>query len=204
MIIDYEANTDKLVRLGDVVDQFKGKAVPAKAEPGEFAVINLSDMTPNGIAYDDLKTFSEERRKLLRFLLEDGDVLIASKGTVQKLLFSKIRASVKLLPHQISQYYDLRKNSVVSTSSFSLRQRLVVPIWTMLIRERLSSICRQLTSWTSKFLKYRLLNKITKLPPIYVVVPISIVRWSVQSKSGKISSIMLQKLYLEINQKPAN
>ena len=85
MIIDYEANTDKLVRLGDVVDQFKGKAVPAKAEPGEFAVINLSDMTPNGIAYDDLKTFSEERRKLLRFLLEDGDVLIASKGTVQKV-----------------------------------------------------------------------------------------------------------------------
>ena len=85
LIIDYEANTDKLVRLGDVVDQFKGKAVPAKAEPGEFAVINLSDMTPNGIAYDDLKTFSEERRKLLRFLLEDGDVLIASKGTVQKV-----------------------------------------------------------------------------------------------------------------------
>ena len=33
-----------------------------------------------------------------------------------------------LSPHQISQYYDLRKNSVVSTSSFSLRQRLVVPI----------------------------------------------------------------------------
>ena len=27
LIIDYEANTDKLVRLGDVVDQFKGKAV---------------------------------------------------------------------------------------------------------------------------------------------------------------------------------
>ena len=94
LIIDYEANTDKLVRLGDVVDQFKGKAVPAKAEPGEFAVINLSDMTSNGIAYDNLKTFSEERRKLLRFLLEDGDVLIASKGTVQKLLFSKIKVSV--------------------------------------------------------------------------------------------------------------
>ena len=85
LIIDYEANTDKLVRLGDVVDQFKGKAVPAKAKPGEFAVINLSDMTSNGIAYDNLKTFSEERRKLLRFLLEDGDVLIASKGTVQKV-----------------------------------------------------------------------------------------------------------------------
>ena len=160
-------------------------------------------MTPNGIAYDDLKTFSEERRKLLRFLLEDGDVLIASKGTVQKVAVFEDQASVKLLPHPILQYYDLRKNSVV-LHKFSLRPKLVVPIWIMLIRERLSSICRQLTSWTSKFLKYRLLNKITKLPPIYVVVPISIVRWSVQSKSGKISSIMLQKLYLEIDKKPAN
>lgn len=84
-LISYEETHDNLVRLGDVVDQFKGKAVPAKAEPGEFAVINLSDMLPDGIAYDQLKTFDEERRKLLRFLLEDGDVLIASKGTVQKV-----------------------------------------------------------------------------------------------------------------------
>ena len=121
-----------------------------------------------------------------------------------KLLFSTIRASVTFLPHQISQYYDLRKNFVVSTSSFSLRPKLVVPIWTTLIRERLSSIYRQLTSWTSKFLRYRLLSKITKLRPIYVGVPISTVRWFVQSKSGKISNTMLQKLYLEINQKPAN
>ena len=84
-LIDYEEHQSNLVRLGDVVDQFKGKAVSAKAEPGEFAVINLSDMTPDGISYQHLKTFSEERRKLLRFLLEDGDVLIASKGTVQKV-----------------------------------------------------------------------------------------------------------------------
>ena len=62
LIVNYEANTDKLIRLGDVVDQFKGKAVPAKAEPGEFAVINLSDMTPSGILYKNLKTFSEERQ----------------------------------------------------------------------------------------------------------------------------------------------
>ena len=41
MIIDYEANTDKLVRLGDVVDQFKGKAVPAKAEPVSYTHLTL-------------------------------------------------------------------------------------------------------------------------------------------------------------------
>ena len=204
LIIDYEANTDKLVRLGDVVDQFKGKAVPAKAEPGEFAVINLSDMTPNGIAYDDLKTFSEERRKLLRFLLEDGDVLIASKGTVQKVAVFENQGKREVVASSNITVLRPRKNSVVSTSSSFLRPKLVVPIWTMLIRERLSSIYRQLTSWTSKFLRYRLLSKITKLRPTYVGVPISTVRWFVQSKSGKISSIMLQKLYLEINQKPAN
>ena len=109
LIIDYEANTDKLVRLGDVVDQFKGKAVPAKAEPGEFAVINLSDMTSNGIAYDNLKTFSEERRKLLRFLLEDGDVLIASKGTVQK----------------VAVFEDQGKREVVASSNITVLLSLI-------------------------------------------------------------------------------
>ena len=128
LIIDYEANTDKLVRLGDVVDQFKGKAVPAKAEPGEFAVINLSDMTPNGIAYDDLKTFSEERRKLLRFLLEDGDVLIASKGTVQKVAVFEDQGKREVVASSNITVLRPKENSVVSTSSFSLRQRLVVPI----------------------------------------------------------------------------
>ena len=67
LIIDYEANTDKLVRLGDVVDQFKGKAVPAKAEPGEFAVINLSDMTSNGIAYDNLRRFLKNAENYYAF-----------------------------------------------------------------------------------------------------------------------------------------
>ena len=128
LIIDYEANTDKLVRLGDVVDQFKGKAVPAKAEPGEFAVINLSDMTPNGIAYDDLKTFSEERRKLLRFLLEDGDVLIASKGTVQKVAVFENQGKREVVASSNITVLRPKEKLRGSTSSFSLRQRLVVPI----------------------------------------------------------------------------
>ena len=42
-------------------------------------------MTPNGIAYDDLKHFLSERHKLFTISWEDGDVLIASKGTVQKV-----------------------------------------------------------------------------------------------------------------------
>ncbi len=80
----------KLVHLAIFVDQFKGKAVPAKAEPGEFAVINLSVMTPNGVLTDDLKTFSEERRKFVP--LEDGDVLLLLRE-LYSCCFRKIRAN---------------------------------------------------------------------------------------------------------------
>ena len=193
LIVNYEANTDKLIRLGDVVDQFKGKAVPAKAEPGEFAVINLSDMTPSGILYKNLKTFSEERRKLLRFLLEDGDVLIASKGTVQK----------------VAVFEDQGKREVVASSNITVLRpkeklrgfyiKFFLETEIMLIRVRPSLTYRLLTSWILKSLRYQLLSKIIRLPLIYVAALISIVRWFVQSKSGRISNIMLRKLYLETN-----
>lgn len=81
----YLNNKQEKVILGEVVECFKGKAVSSKVEAGDFALINLSDMTPTGIAYDQLRTFHLERRQLLRYLLEDGDVLIASKGTVKKI-----------------------------------------------------------------------------------------------------------------------
>lgn len=81
----YLNNNQEKVILGEVVDCFKGKAVSSKVEAGDFALINLSDMTPTGIAYEQLRTFHLERRQLLRYLLEDGDVLIASKGTIKKI-----------------------------------------------------------------------------------------------------------------------
>ena len=195
LIIDYEANTDKLVRLGDVVDQFKGKAIPAKAEPGEFAVINLSDMTSNGIAYDNLKTFSEERRKLLRFLLEDGDVLIASKGTVQK----------------VAVFEDQGKREVVASSNITVL-RPKEKLRGFYIKFFLETeIGRAYLDYADKGKAVLNLStadlldiKIPEIPIIkllrtYVGVPITTVRWFVQSRSGKISSKTLQKPYLGIN-----
>ncbi|WP_019793044.1 restriction endonuclease subunit S, partial [Streptococcus sobrinus] len=44
-----------------------------------------SDMTEFGIDYDHLKTFDDEQDKLQKYLLETGDVLVASKGTVKKV-----------------------------------------------------------------------------------------------------------------------
>ncbi|MGT2752278.1 restriction endonuclease subunit S [Streptococcus porcinus] len=93
---NYLNNSDiKKITIGDVVECFKGKAVSSKVEDGEFALINLSDMSLAGINYQNLRTFHLERRQLLRYFLEDGDVLIASKGTVKKVcVFQKQKREI--------------------------------------------------------------------------------------------------------------
>ncbi|MGT2934720.1 restriction endonuclease subunit S [Streptococcus castoreus] len=85
LIRDYLADGREKVRLGEVVDCFKGKAVSRKVESGDFGLINLSDMGSLGIQYDHVRTFHMDRRQLLRYLLEEGDLLIASKGTLKKV-----------------------------------------------------------------------------------------------------------------------
>lgn len=75
----------KTYLLSELVDCFKGKAVPSKAEAGDIRIINLSDMSPLGIDYHNLRTFQDEQRSLLKYLLQEADVLIASKGTVKKV-----------------------------------------------------------------------------------------------------------------------
>ncbi|MGT2961436.1 restriction endonuclease subunit S [Streptococcus caballi] len=82
---EYKLNQIKKVKLGDIAEIFKGKALPAKTKSGEFALINLRDMTEIGVDYSQLQTFSADRKTLLHFLLQEGDVLIASKGTVKKV-----------------------------------------------------------------------------------------------------------------------
>ena len=138
-----------------------------------------------GIAYDNLKTFSEERRKLLRFLLEDGDVLIASKGTVQK----------------VAVFEDQGKREVVASSNITVlrpKEKLRGFYIKFFLETEIGRAYLDY-AWILKFLRYRLLSKIIKLLPTYVGVPITTVRWFVQSRSGKISSKTLQKPYLGIN-----
>ncbi|MFC3931261.1 restriction endonuclease subunit S [Streptococcus dentapri] len=85
LIEDYLANSVVKLPLSQIVRAFKGKAVSSKAEPGGISYINLSDITEFGIDYSQLKTFKDEETKLAKYLLETGDVLVASKGTVKKI-----------------------------------------------------------------------------------------------------------------------
>ena len=84
-IADYMTSSTAKVAIKDVTEHFKGKAVSRLGDEGNVSVINLSDMTSMGIDYAALKRIEMDKRAVLRYLLQDGDVLIASKGTVKKI-----------------------------------------------------------------------------------------------------------------------
>ena len=75
----------KKLRLKDAATVFRGKAVNAKAESGNVAVINISNITDTGIDYEHLDQIEEEERKVSRYILEDGDVLVTARGTTVKI-----------------------------------------------------------------------------------------------------------------------
>ncbi|SDO58747.1 Type I restriction modification DNA specificity domain-containing protein [Streptococcus equinus] len=81
----YRENNVPKIPLREVTEHFKGKAVSKFNDDGNISVINLSDMLETGINYNSLKKIEAEEQSLKRYLLQEGDVLIASKGTVKKI-----------------------------------------------------------------------------------------------------------------------
>lgn len=75
----------KKLRLKDSATVFRGKAVNAKSENGNVAVINISNITDTGIDYENLDQIEEEERKVSRYILEGGDVLVTARGTTVKI-----------------------------------------------------------------------------------------------------------------------
>lgn len=81
----FTASPVKKLRLKDVATVFRGKAVNTKSESGNVSVINISNITDTGIDYDGLDQIEEEERKVSRYLLKDGDVLVTARGTTVKI-----------------------------------------------------------------------------------------------------------------------
>ncbi len=84
-LLHYQDSLVKKEKLKDVADVFRGKAVTEKADGGNVAVINISNITDTGITYESLDTIVAEERKIGRYLLEDGDVLVTTKGYAVKI-----------------------------------------------------------------------------------------------------------------------
>ena len=79
----YSSSKNK-VKLKDVSEIFRGKTVNNKTVDGNIGVINISNISENGIDYDHLERFTEEERKVKRYELQEGDVLLTCRGTTIK------------------------------------------------------------------------------------------------------------------------
>lgn len=84
-LLEYQNATIKKAELKEVSEIFRGKAITSKTEDGNVSVVNISNISETGIDYDNLDKINEEERKVARYLLQPGDVLIATKGFAIKV-----------------------------------------------------------------------------------------------------------------------
>ena len=80
----YRKKAISKISLKEAAECFKGKAVSASESDGNIAVINLRDIEETGLNYSALKALTADPQSLSRYLLKDGDVLVATKGTLKK------------------------------------------------------------------------------------------------------------------------
>lgn len=73
------------IKLKEVAEVFRGKSVLKRdTSPGSVAVLNISDIENGEIDYTGLDTIEEEERKIKRYQLENGDVVLSCRGTAIK------------------------------------------------------------------------------------------------------------------------
>jgi len=85
----YQATTKK-IKIKEVAEIFRGKSVMKKdIQPGEYKILNISDIEEGEINYKNMITIAEDARKILRYELKFGDVVISCRGTMNKVAVFK-------------------------------------------------------------------------------------------------------------------
>lgn len=84
------------VKLRDVADIFRGKSVLKQdLRAGNIKVLNISNIEDGDVRLDHLETIDEEERKVKRYVLLPGDLVMACRGTVNKLaIFPEAESTV--------------------------------------------------------------------------------------------------------------
>jgi hypothetical protein len=78
------------VKIKEIAEIFRGKSVLKKdIQPGEYKVLNISDIKEGEINYKNMITIAEDARKILRYELLPGDVVISCRGTMNKVAVFK-------------------------------------------------------------------------------------------------------------------
>jgi len=90
-IRQFKQSAIKKVQLKDIAEVFRGKSILKKdVAPGPIAVLNLSNIDNGEIDTSELATINEEERKIKRYELEEGDVVLSCRGTaIKSAVFQK-------------------------------------------------------------------------------------------------------------------
>jgi len=81
---NFQNSNTKRVSLSDVATSFRGKVVNSKEETGAVGIINIANITEFDVDYNSLDHLDTDERKILNYILEDGDILIPARGTTIK------------------------------------------------------------------------------------------------------------------------
>lgn len=84
------------VKLRDVADIFRGKSVLKQdLRSGNIKVLNISNIEDGEVKLDQLETIDEEERKVKRYEILPDDLVMACRGTVNKLaIFPEVEGTV--------------------------------------------------------------------------------------------------------------
>jgi len=81
----FKSSTIEKVKLKDIAEVFRGKSILKKdTAVGNISVLNISNIENGEINYADMDTLVEEERKVKRYELLSGDVVLSCRGTAIK------------------------------------------------------------------------------------------------------------------------
>lgn len=84
-VAKYKKSGLSMVNLKEITDVFRGKATSKLSTGKKVGVINIADIVDNEIDYEKVGFIDDEQQKIVKYLLEDGDILISSRGTTIKV-----------------------------------------------------------------------------------------------------------------------
>lgn len=88
----YNSSSCEKKMLEDVVkDLFRGKSdIKYTEDAGNIKVINIADVKESYVDFNNLRSIYEDERKNLRYELQNGDILLTSRGTdIRTAVFEK-------------------------------------------------------------------------------------------------------------------
>jgi hypothetical protein len=81
----FKSSGIKKVKLKEIAEVFRGKSILKKdTAVGNISVLNISNIENGEISYSHMDTIAEEERKVKRYELLSGDVVLSCRGTAIK------------------------------------------------------------------------------------------------------------------------